>query len=128
MHRQRRPVFIVATIALAVASWAGVGGADVTGRWTATFDTDAGEQSYTYEFVVKGGQLTGTAKGNLVGESKIADGKVEGNTISFVENATFQGVPLRIVYTGTLTSADEIAFTRRVADVATEKFVARRAQ
>jgi hypothetical protein len=127
MQHHRRRV-LIGTIAVVFVSLAGVRGADVTGRWTATFNTDAGEQSYTYEFTVKGAQLTGTAKGNLVGESPIADGKVDGNTISFVENATFQGMPFRIAYTGTMTSADEIAFTRQVADIATEKFVAKRAK
>ena len=34
--------------------------------------TQAGDQEYTYDFVVKGTQLTGTAKGNLLGESPIA--------------------------------------------------------
>lgn len=26
---------------------------DISGRWTASFDTQIGEQHYTYEFVVK---------------------------------------------------------------------------
>ncbi len=72
-------------------SLSGLRAADVTGKWTATFNTEIGEQSYTYDFVVKGTVLTGTAKGNLTGESKISDGKVEGDKISFVENVDFQG-------------------------------------
>jgi hypothetical protein len=35
-------------------------------------------------------------------------------------------MPLRISYTGTMTSADEIAFTRNVADLAMEELVAKR--
>ena len=100
--------------------------ADVSGRWTATFNTEIGEQSYTYEFVVKGTVLTGTAKGNLVGESKITDGKVDGDKISFVENASFMEMPIRIEYTGQMTSADEIKMTRKVLDIATESLVAKR--
>jgi hypothetical protein len=111
---------------LVMASITGLRAADVTGRWTATFTTDAGEQSYTYDFVVKGTVLTGTAKGNLVGESQLADGKVDGDKISFVENATFQGMPFRIVYTGQLTSADELKMTRNVADIAMEQLTAKR--
>jgi hypothetical protein len=102
--------------------------ADVSGKWTATFTTDIGEQSYTYDFVVKGTALTGTAKGNLTGESKIADGKVDGDKVSFVENATFMDMPVRIVYTGQMTSADEIKMTRVVLDMITEQLVARRAK
>jgi len=100
--------------------------ADPSGRSTSTFTTDVGEQQYTFEFTVKGSTLTGTAKSNLLGESKLDEGKVDGDKISFVENANFQGMPLKITYSGTMTSADEIAFTRNVADIANEKLVAKR--
>jgi hypothetical protein len=102
--------------------------ADPSGRWTSTFTTEVGEQQYTFEFSVKGTTLTGTAKSNLLGESKLEEGKVDGDKISFVENANFQGMPLKITYSGTMTSADEIAFTRNVADLANEKLVAKRAK
>jgi hypothetical protein len=124
----RKARIVVATAVLLVASLAVIRAADVTGRWTATFTTQVGEQSYTFEFVVKGNQLTGTAKGNLLGESKITEGKVDGDKISFVENGTYMEMPLRIVYTGTATSNDEIKFSRNVADIATEEFVAKRAK
>ena len=101
---------------------------DPSGRWTATFTTEVGEQQYTFEFKVKGSTLTGTAKSNLLGETELQEGKVDGDKISFVENANFQGMPLKITYSGTMTSADEIAFTRNVADIANEKLVAKRAK
>ena len=122
----RRLMLVV--VALVFLSLSGLRAADVTGKWTATFNTELGEQSYTYDFVVKGTVLTGTAKGNLTGESKISDGKVEGDKISFVENVDFQGMPLRIAYTGQMTSADEIKMTRNVADIAMEQLVAKRAK
>ncbi len=102
--------------------------ADPSGRWTATFTTEVGEQQYTFEFLVKGSTLTGTAKSNLLGETQLQEGKIDGDKISFVENADFQGMPLKITYTGTMTSADEIAFNRNVADLANEKLVAKRAK
>ena len=37
---------------------------DITGTWTASFDTQIGKQDYTYEFVVKDSVLTGEAKSN----------------------------------------------------------------
>jgi hypothetical protein len=46
---------------------------------------------------------------------------------AFVENLDFQGQPLRIEYKGKI-SGDEIKFQRKVADVATEDFVAKRAK
>jgi hypothetical protein len=113
---------VVAILALAAL----VRAADPSGRWTATFTTEVGEQQYTFEFKVKGSALTGTAKSNLLGESELQEGKVDGDKISFVENANFQGMPLKITYSGTMTSADEIAFTRNVADLANEKLVAKR--
>ena len=115
---------VVAILALAALLRA----ADPSGRWTATFTTEVGEQQYTFEFKVKGSALTGTAKSNLLGESELQEGKVDGDKISFVENASFQGMPLKITYSGTMTSADEIAFTRNVADLANEKLVAKRAK
>jgi hypothetical protein len=124
----RKARIVVATAVLLVASLAVIRAADVTGRWTATFTTQVGEQSYTFEFVVKGNQLTGTAKGNLLGESKITEGKVDGDKISFVENGTYMEMPLRIVYTGTVTSNDEIKLSRNVADIATEELVAKRSK
>ena len=122
--RVRTLIVVLALLLAGQVGW--LRAADVSGKWSATFNTDAGEQQYTYEFVVKGTELTGTAKGNLTGESKISDGKVDGEKISFVENASFQGMPLRIEYSGAMTSADEIKFTRKVADIATEQLVAKR--
>jgi len=101
--------------------------ADVTGKWTASFDTQIGQQNYTYEFVVKGSQLTGKAKSDL-GETEIQEGKVEGDTITFVENLKFMEMVLRIVYKGTIASDSEIKFTRTVAEFATEQLVAKRAK
>ena len=112
-------VFILVLAALVHA-------ADPSGRWTASFTTEVGEQQYTFEFKVKGSTLTGTAKSNLLGESELQEGKVDGDKISFVENSSFMEMPLRFVYSGTMTSADEIAFTRTLMDFAPEKLVAKR--
>ena len=101
--------------------------ADITGKWTASFDTQVGQQNYTYDFQVKGAQLTGKAK-SANGESELKDGKVTGDTVTFVENLDFQGMALRIEYTGKIVSDDEIKFTRKVADLATEELVAKRAK
>ncbi|HXA93120.1 MAG TPA: hypothetical protein VNU73_07715 [Steroidobacteraceae bacterium] len=100
---------------------------NISGTWTASFDTQIGKQDYTYTFVVKGSQLTGRAK-SANGDTEISDGKVDGTKVTFVENFTFQGMPLRIVYTGTVTSADQIDFTRDVAGIAMEKLTAKRAK
>ncbi len=101
-------------------------GADLAGKWTAVFDTQIGEQKYTYDLKVAGDVVTGTAN-NADGESAIQEGKLKGDTVTFVENAKIQGMDIRIEYTGTI-AGDEIKFTRRVADFATETLVAKRAK
>ena len=101
-------------------------GADVAGKWTASFETQIGTQNYTYEFKVDGGKLTGTTK-SANGETQIAEGVVNGDDITFVENLNYQGQALRVVYKGKI-SGDEIKFTRNVADFASEDLVAKRAK
>ena len=98
--------------------------ANVDGTWTATFDTQIGEQHYTYTFKADGEKLTGTAK-NDWGERPIEDGTLKGDDINFTENVEFQGQKITIKYTGKL-SGDEIKFTRQVGTFATEEIVAKR--
>jgi hypothetical protein len=119
---------------LILAAFFGIGGlataADVSGTWTASFETQVGTQSYTYVLQVQGGTLTGTAKSNLVGDSTLSDGKVEDNKISFVEHGTYQDMPLTFNYTGELVG-DELHFKRQLVgfggDFPPEEFVAKRA-
>ena len=113
---------LVLALLLATAAF----GADFAGKWTAAIDTQIGVQNYTYDFKVDGDKLTGTAKSQM-GEIPITEGKIDGDQITFVENLNFQDQPLRIAYKGKITG-DEIKFTRQVADVATEEFVAKRAK
>ena len=100
--------------------------ADVTGKWTASFDTQIGQQNYTYTFKADGAKLTGTAASQN-GETPILEGKVNGDDISFVENLKFQDMEIRIEYTGKI-SGDEIKLTRKVGDFATEELVAKRSK
>jgi len=98
--------------------------ADVNGTWTATFNTQIGEQNYTYDIKVAGTALTGTIT-TANGEATLTDGKVEGKTIMFTENLKYQGQDLKITYKGELTADDEISFTRNVAGT-DEKLTAKR--
>ena len=117
----------VAAVVMAIAWGVALRAADPSGRWAATFMTQVGEQAYTYEFTVKGTSLTGIAKGSLTGETKISDGKVDGDTITFVENATYMGMMITFAYTGKMTAADTIELTRVVMDIP-EKATAKRAK
>jgi len=98
--------------------------AEVDGTWTASFNTQIGEQHYTYTFKADGEKLTGTAK-NDFSETKIEEGVIKGNDISFTENLDFQGQKIPIKYTGTI-KGDQIEFTRQVGTFATEQLVAKR--
>ena len=113
--------FAIALVLLAPAF-----AADVAGKWTAAIDPQIGVQNYTYEFKVDAGKLTGKAKSQM-GDIDITEGTVKGDEIAFVENASFEGQSLRIEYKGKI-SGDEIKFQRKVADFATEDFVAKRAK
>lgn len=103
--------------------------ADITGKWTAEFDSQVGMQKYVFEFKADGSTLSGTAISNIDGAeatTPITEGKIDGDKISFVENLNYQGMELRIVYEGTV-SGDEIQLAR-IEGAGGEKFVAKRAK
>src|SRR5436190_23678371 len=122
MNYRRRLTIVTLLLLGTVRAFA----ADITGTWKASFDTQIGQQSYTYTFVVKDGTLTGKIQSEMGGTTDVTEGKVDGDKVSFVEIFKFQDMDIRITYTGKVTSADEIKFTRQVADFATEELVAKR--
>jgi len=117
---------VVATILALVVLTAGALAADITGTWTASFDTQIGVQNYTYTFKVEGNKLSGRVK-SMYSDGEISEGTINGDDISFVENLTFEGMPLRITYKGKI-SGDEIKLTRIVAEAFTEEAVAKRSK
>jgi len=120
---------MLATLVLVmVALTASIRAADLAGTWTAKFVTQVGDQEYTFRFTGNGAQLAGTAKSTLLGETKLSDIKVEGDKVSFVENGSYQDMPLRITYAGTFSGADEIKFTRVVVEGTPEEAVAKRSK
>ena len=119
--------FLVALALSVLVPLVALRAADITGKWTASFDTQIGVQKYTYDFKVTGTQLTGRAKSEN-GDVELKEGKVTGDTVTFVENLEIQGMALRIEYTGKIVSDDEIKFTRKVAEIATGELVAKRAK
>ena len=106
--------------------------ADITGKWNASFDSQVGPQKYVFDLKQDGVKLTGKAI-STIGEppanatSDLTEGKVEGDSISFVESLSYQGMDLKITYKGTI-SGDEIKFTRDVGGQGGETFVAKRAK
>jgi hypothetical protein len=113
--------FLVLLLTLALAMIA-----NPTGQWTASIDTQIGEQNYTYTFAIDGEKLTGTAE---IGGKKyeIRNGRFVNGTLTFLELFEYAGMEIPIEYSGKLTG-DEIRFTRKVAEFATEEFTAKRAK
>lgn len=106
--------------------------ADVTGTWKSDFDSQIGHQYYTFTFRQDGTKLTGKAHskfGDREREAELKEGKVEGDTISFVELFSFMDNEIRISYTGKLSAnGNEIKLAREVGDFAREEIVAKRVQ
>jgi len=122
----------IRTLIIAAGAWAlaGTARADetVAGTWKGHFDSQIGEQKYTYVFKVDGTNVTGTATGERdMGTNTVAitEGNITTNELTFVETLKFGDNELRIEYTGKV-NGDEIKFHRKVGDVAEEDFVAHR--
>ncbi len=102
--------------------------ADLAGQWRAEFESPRGLQKYVFTFQTDGEKLTGKAVsevGERKREAELLEGKVTGDTLTFVELLNFQGNEVRIRYTGKI-NGDEIAFTREVGDFAKTDFKATR--
>jgi len=103
--------------------------ADVTGKWTAQVPGRGGQtREQIFNFKADGGALTGTVSGRG-GDMPIAEGKIDGDTISFSQTMEFNGNSMKLVYKGTV-SGDEIKFTRQRdgGDQPPQEFTAKRAQ
>jgi len=101
----------------------------IAGKWSAEFDTQIGPQKYLFTLQVQDSNITGEATAEIAGEkhqSKISEGKLDGNQVQFVELLDFQGNSLRIEYSGEF-AGNELKLTRKVGDFATEEIVAQRA-
>ena len=85
--------------------------ADVSGKWTAEVPGRGGNtQVNTFTFKVSGAKLEGTVA-NMRGETPIADGKVDGDKISFTTTANFNGTDIKSTYTGVV-KGETIEITR----------------
>src|SRR5437588_10159818 len=91
----------ITLLALAAASLSALA-ADITGTWKAEFNTQRGLQKYTFTLKQDGTSVTGKANVERDGEKREAElkeGKVDGDTVTFVEPLKIQDNELRIAYT-----------------------------
>lgn len=97
--------------------------ATVDGQWQGSVGTPNGESALSFNFQSNGTTLSGTNTTRM-GEARISNGKIDGDTITFSVDIDAGGMPLVINYKGVV-SQDQIRFTLNVMDMPME-FVATR--
>jgi len=107
---------LILSFALAAISFA----ADVTGKWMAKVPGQNGEQETTITLKQDGDKVTGAVTGPR-GDRPISEGKISGDTVSFVVESQ-RG---KQTYTGAV-SATEIKFKRESGQGQPREFVAKK--
>jgi hypothetical protein len=80
--------------------------ADVDGKWSGTLSMQGSDFPVSFTFKADGAALSGSTTGPDGTEIKIADGKVDGNNLSFSVSFDFGGMPLTITYKGVLSGQE----------------------
>ena len=106
MATSRRALFLL-TLLAAVSSAAQSG---LAGNWTGV---DQNNHPVTLELVVKGEEATGTLSVGPDPVKTLANGKVEGTTVTFTTPALMNGRDITITWRGELKD-DRLTFTRRL--------------
>jgi hypothetical protein len=94
---------LIALLALCVMM---ISAADIAGKWEAKFETPDGQtRTSTFNFKVDGSTLTGTVA-SARGESPISEGKVSGDSLTFVVVRELNGNQFKMNYKGTVNGSD----------------------
>jgi hypothetical protein len=99
-----------ALAAFAITAWA----ADINGNWKATAEGPNGTMERTFTFKVDGNKVTGESTSSMMGKSEITEGKIEGDTVTFVLTGKFGDQEVKLNYKGKI-SGNEIKFTSEMA-------------
>jgi hypothetical protein len=102
----RFPRFFAVFVLAAASCFA----ADVDGKWAGTFNTPNGDIPVGFNLKADGAALSGTTTGPEGAELKIANGKVDGDKITFSVTIDFGGQAMVLNYSGVV-SKDQIKFT-----------------
>ena len=84
--------------------------ADVDGKWSGSLSTPNGDFPVSFTLKADGAMLTGTTMGPDGSDVKIANGKADGNNISFSVTFDFGGMPFTLTYKGVV-AKEQIKFT-----------------
>ena len=106
MHTHRVVKLVLVILCLAVVASA----ADITGNWKADLQTPQGTVQVSYSFKQDGETLTGTWQAAQSPTIQISDGKVTGDTVSFVVKIEEAG--MTFAHEGKI-SGDEIQLTMK---------------
>ena len=107
--------WMIAAILLAMPALA----ADVDGKWTGSMTTPQGDVPINFTFMADGAMLNGSTTGPDGSETKIADGMIDGENISFNVTLDFGGMPFTMNYKGVV-AGDTIKLTLTVFDMPLE--------
>jgi hypothetical protein len=88
--------------------------ADVSGTWKAALETPNGPFETSFVFKADGEKLTGATSNRFMQDAPISEGKVDGDTISFVVTGSFNGNDVKVNYKGKV-AGDEIKLTVEIA-------------
>ena len=108
MRIKQRMMVVVLTLLAAVSAAAQSG---LAGKWTGV---DQNNHPVTLELVVKGEEATGTLSIGPDPVKTLANGKVQGTTVTFTTPAVMNGRETTITWRGELKD-DRLTFTRRLA-------------
>jgi hypothetical protein len=109
----RRLIFALCAAWLALTAGTAMA-ADITGKWTTEMRRPDGGEGFTisYDFKQDGTKLTGTVQGPMGDPMTIADGKVEGDKLSFTVSFEGPDGAMKISNSGTI-AGEEITLTTK---------------
>ncbi len=101
--------------------------ADPSGDWKGSFSYQDADVPVTFHLKVQDANLSGTIEGLPTSPATIADGKVDGDTITFNTTINYQGNEVKLVLKGKVEN-DQINFSMGTEDGSFGvNFVAKRA-
>jgi len=94
-------------------SWLTAGAAELDGKWAGAVAGPRGEMQVLFNLAQEGSELRGSVASSTMGESPISEGRVEGDSFSFLQVIRRGERRFTVRYEGKITG-DELRITRRV--------------